>query len=141
MSKHYFLKEPLPCADCGGKSTCVTGKEIYPHRPDLYSKRFWRCECGAYCGCHPGSTFPLGSPAGSETRKARNAAHDAFDPLWERKIIRDGVPQHEARAAGYAWLAEQMGLPVEQTHIGMFTAEQARRVVEIIEACRKPRSA
>jgi len=139
--RHDQLVDPLPCADCGGSSTCVTGREIYPHRGDLHHKRFWLCGCGAYVGCHPGSTRPLGSPAGAETRRARNAAHAAFDPLWKRKIIRDGLQQHEARRAGYEWLAEQMGLPMEQTHIGMFTAAQCARVVEIIASARAAKRA
>lgn len=42
-----------------------------------------------------------------------------------------------ARNAGYAWLSQQMGLPPEQTHIGMFDVDQCKRVVEI---CKRTRS-
>ena len=121
----------LICSDCGGRDVqCVPGQEIYPHRPDLYAKWFWRCACGAYVGCHPNSQTPLGTPAGPATRKARNQAHAAFDALWQRKMRR-GTPRKEARNAGYAWLAREMGLDGEDTHIGSFTQEQCERVIEL----------
>lgn len=36
------------------------------------------------------------------------------------------------RNAAYRWLSEQMKLPIEQTHIGMFTVEQCKAALEII---------
>jgi hypothetical protein len=72
----------------------------------------------------------MGTPAGSATRRARGEAHAAFDALWQRKMRR-GTPRKEARNAGYAWLAREMGLDVEDTHIGSFTKEQCERVVEL----------
>ena len=36
------------------------------------------------------------------------------------------------RNAAYRWLSEQMELPIEQTHIGMFTVEQCKAALEII---------
>lgn len=115
------------CSNCGTVATLVTGAKIYPHRQDLYKKRFWLCvECGAYCGCHPGSTKPLGTPADAETRKARSAAHFAFDVIW-----RSGrIPRWEA----YAWLAQQLELPTHLCHIGMFDVDTCRRVIELSRA-------
>lgn len=41
------------CDYCGNKAAQVTGRKIYPHRPDLFSLRFWHCEpCKAWVGCH-----------------------------------------------------------------------------------------
>ena len=37
------------------------------------------------------------------------------------------------RKAAYGWLAEQMGLPIEKTHIGMFDIPQCQEVIKIIE--------
>ena len=48
-----------------------------------------------------------------------------FDPLWQ-----DGP--FKKRNAAYRWLSEQMELPIEQTHIGMFTVEQCKAALEII---------
>lgn len=114
------------CMECGNASRLVGGLVIYPHRPDLHAKKFWMCECGAYVGCHGGTTNPLGYPAGPETRRARSEAHAAFDPLWKGRKGR--------RSAMYQWLAGEMGLPPHQTHISWMNAAQARRVVAICRA-------
>jgi hypothetical protein len=128
LEKHRQQVHPEPpvCIECGGEGVLVTGREIYPHRPDLYAKRFYRCGCGAYCGCHPGTAAPLGHPCGPVTRKARSAAHAAFDPLWKRGTMN----RHQA----YAWLSDATGIPRERCHIGMMTAEQAQSVVEAVAA-------
>lgn len=111
------------CMECGKRAALVGGLHIYPHRPDLFSKKFWLCECGAYVGCHGGGTEPLGYPAGPETRKARSAAHAAFDPLWKRGQMK--------RSQAYKWLAAQLGQSPGETHISWMDAATARRVVEV----------
>lgn len=116
------------CMECAGKASLVTGKRIYPHRPDLYAKNFYLCDCGAYVGCHKGTKDPLGYPAGAETRKARSVAHAAFDPLWKTRTM----PRTEA----YKWLADRMGLTPGETHISWMDAATARRVVEICSVLR-----
>jgi len=122
--------EPV-CVECGRLAERVKGDRIYPHRADLHRKSFYRCECGAYVGCHPFTRIALGKPAGPATRAARNEAHRSFDALWRRKMDRDGCDQTQARNAAYAWLAEQMGLEPGCCHIGWMTADEARRVVEV----------
>lgn len=112
-----------PCIECGRSTERATGAEIYPHRPDLRRKHFWQCFCGAYVGCHSNTWRPLGYPCGPDTRKARMAAHEAFDHLWR------GGPM--ARGDAYAWLAEAMGLPPEECHIGMMTAAQAKEAARL----------
>ena len=108
----------------------VTGDEIYRHRQDLADKRFYKCDCGAYVGTHPGTCEPLGTPANSMTRKARSEAHAHFDALYKGvgKIKPDGG---SPRKRGYRWLADMMEMTQEECHIGMMNAAQARRVVEI----------
>lgn len=63
------------------------GAEIYPHRPDLHSLPFWRCDdCGNYVGCHhktKNRTAPLGCIPSPELRAARNELHRLIDPLWQ----------------------------------------------------------
>lgn len=120
------------CSDCPGAVVLVSGLVIYPHRPDLDHKQFWRCEsCGAYVGCHPGTEHPLGSPAGPATRAARNAAHAAFDPLWKAKMARENVRKHVARGAAYRWLADALGIDPSACHIGMMDEATALRVVDL----------
>lgn len=115
------------CDYCGSVSRLVTGKVIYPGSGDsLSKKKFYLCDNGhdrAYVGCHPNSDRPLGRLADAKLRKAKNAAHLAFDPLWKSGKMK--------RGDAYRWLAESMGLPVAQCHIGMFDVEQCRQVVRV----------
>lgn len=124
------------CADCGKLGKLVGGEAIYPHRPDLFAKSFYRCDCGAYVGCHPGTAIALGRPAGAETRQARSAAHAAFDPLWKAKASKFNIGFGKARGDGYKWLADQLGIPAEDCHIGWMDAETARRTAELCGAIR-----
>lgn len=120
------------CGECGTRTHIATGREIYPHRPDLWEGRhYWRCSCGAYCGVHRGTLKPLGKPAGKETRTARLAAHAAFDPLWQKRERISGITRKQARGRGYKWLAAQLGIDRKACHIGEMDAATARRVVEI----------
>lgn len=121
-----LIERMVVCIECGGNGSLCDGRSIYPHRPDLFNKSFYRCSCGAYCGCHPGTTKPLGHPCGPDTRKARSAAHAAFDPLWKTGKM--------GRRQAYAWLAAVLGIPEKECHIGMMTAERAGLVVAALRA-------
>lgn len=86
-----------------------------------------------------------GTPADAETRAARIAAHQAFDILWQQADARTDVwkvPEPErtrairqvrraARRREYKWLAKQLGIPVEECHIGFFDIETCRKVEEL----------
>lgn len=133
------------CGECqdGGDVDIAQGQIIYPNRSDLWShpdgaeRWWWLCnQCGGYVGTHRDTLKPLGSPAGKETRRAREAAHAAFDPLWQKRQRLSGLSRSAARGRGYKWLAGQLGIPAKECHIGHMTAEMARRVVEI---CREAR--
>ena len=113
------------CVECGGSPELTNGEAIYPHRPDLWHKRFWRCACGAYVGCHGHTERPLGRPAGPETRRARGFAHAAFDPLWQKKAM-------PSRRAAYTWLAGKMDMDFEDCHIGHMSRDEALAVVRIV---------
>lgn len=112
------------CDYCGKPAKCVSGKTIYAHRPDLHGLFFWLCPpCDAYVGTHKTSPdmAPLGRLANAELRKAKSAAHAAFDPLWKSGRM--------SRRAAYAWLSDKLGLPPEKTHIGMFDVDTCAAVV------------
>lgn len=118
------------CDYCQQPAQLVSGEAIYPHRPDLHHLRFWQCvPCDAWVGCHKGTERPLGRLANVELRTAKIAAHVAFDQLWKRTTPAGSF----SRTGAYKWLAEQMGIEVEQCHIGMFDAQQCQRVVEVCE--------
>lgn len=92
----------------------------------------WVCSpCGAWVGCHPGTTNPLGRLADRDLRKAKQEAHAVFDPLWRAKQCRYDLTKRDARNQGYRWLAFRLGISRDACHIGMFDLETCRRVVEI----------
>jgi hypothetical protein len=85
-----------------------------------------KCEPGwAYVGCHKITGEPLGRLANHELRGWKKMAHAAFDQLW--------LGREHTRGDMYLWLSEQLGIPMEKCHIGMFDVEQCKRV---IDACR-----
>lgn len=127
---HSLVEVPCRCGECGKDAVMVDGSVIYPHRPDLVEKRFYRCGCGAYVGTHAGTCEPLGTPAHTQTRRARSDAHAHFDALY-KEIGRRTPDGGSPRKRGYRWLAERMGMTPDECHIGMMTAQQAARVVEI----------
>ena len=109
------------------------GDKGYPYGADYGPT--WTCvPCQAWCGCHPGTENALGGLANAELRAAKQAAHAAFDPLWHGKIRRDKCSKRQARNAGYAWLAGQLGIPVKKCHIGMMNLDECRKVVEVCSA-------
>jgi hypothetical protein len=114
------------CESCKIDSELVTGKEIYPHREDLYSLYFYRCpKCERRVGCHYGTTNPLGGLASAQERVWRMRAHQRFDKLWKGGTV--------SRKQAYAWLSRVMGLPTRKTHIGMFTVSQCKNVIEFCD--------
>ena len=135
---------PVICPYCGNPSKLVSGDTIYTERRDLALLKYYRCvPCDAHVGCHKPGTFvyignkkinsdgslPMGQLADAQLRAARQVAHAVFDPIWRDA----GTP----RRAAYDWLARQMGLPVERTHIAEFDLAQCRRVVEVVNQAKK----
>lgn len=118
------------CPYCDKPAVLVTGAAIYPHRPDLFGKKFWQCKpCEAHVGCHEAGkgegdgTKPLGRLANAELRKWKSRAHSLFDPLWKTRTMR--------RKEAYAWLAQSLGISAANCHIGMFDVDQCKRTVEV----------
>lgn len=111
------------CQFCSAEAQMVTGEKIYPHRRDLWHLSFFYCDNNhdpAYVGTHKDGR-PFGTLADAETRKARSLAHQAFDKIWKSKSL--------SRSEAYVALSKHMNLPLEKTHIGMFSAAQAYEVV------------
>ncbi|TXH43513.1 MAG: hypothetical protein E6Q97_33955 [Desulfurellales bacterium] len=122
------------CPYCDRETKLVTGNKIYPHRKDLYHHHFWQCApCEAHVGVHKGTIKPLGSPANGHTRNMRSQAHNAFDPLWRTGPFKGMNGRYQA----YKWLADQLGIAVQNCHIGMFDVEQCTRVISICKEYRE----
>lgn len=118
------MKAPI-CPYCKMESILVSANVVYPHRPDLSGNLVWLCVADhAWVGCHKGTPIPLGRLANAELRKWKQRAHEAFDPFWLRETY-PRMARHEA----YVWLASQLGLSINDTHIGMFDIETCARAI------------
>jgi hypothetical protein len=79
----------IHCCGCGKEvdARLTDGVKIYPHRPDLSSLPFWRCDtCGNFVGCHHNTknrTKPLGCIPTAELREERKKIHALIDPIWQ----------------------------------------------------------
>ena len=80
------------CCECKSdvNARITNGEEIYPHRSDLSSLPFWRCDvCGNKVGCHHKTkdrTRPLGVIPSASISKLRSEIHKIIDPIWKSKI-------------------------------------------------------
>lgn len=145
------MTTPLICA-CGCPARLTTGKEVFPHRTDLWAMSFYVCTargCDGRVGCHPGTTAALGTPANEHLRRERSKTHNVLDPIWRhaekahcykppltKRSVR-GIRQ-KARRRVYAYLAHHMHLSPDKTHIGMFTAEQCSLAREVLRGITYP---
>lgn len=121
----------IRCPYCNRNAKRVGGDVIYPHRPDLYDKKFFACiPCDARVGCHSETGKPLGSLANRELRRARMLAHTYFDRLW-KSATRE--PARMSRTEAYAWLAEKLKLPASDCHIGLFDIRLCDELVKVVE--------
>jgi hypothetical protein len=117
------------CCECKReiKARLTNGKEIYPHRKDLFNLPFWKCDiCGNYLGCHhktKNRTNPLGVIPNKELKNARMHIHAILDPLWkEGKIARDKI---------YSKISNAIGTEYHTANIK--TIEEARNIYRIIK--------
>lgn len=117
------------CVECGATAKFGTGADAGLSDQRAVYRKVWYCDCGAWCGTHPGTSLPRGNPGSWGTLQARREAHLAFDPIWQG---RGGM----TRSRAYDWLAAQLGLSVADCHIGLFNAAMCARVVEVCQARR-----
>ena len=116
------------CCGCKTKvdARLTDGAEIYPHRQDLSSLPFWRCDtCGNYVGCHhktKNRTKPLGCIPTPEIKNARQYIHKILDPIWKSGRI--------SREELYANLSDQLGWEYHTANIK--SIEEARRFYRLV---------
>ena len=126
------LKKNTPrrviCPHCGAPAVIRPASEIYgdPTRTDeLYvCANYPRCK--AYVRMHPGTRVPMGTLANGDLRNLRIRAHRKFDEIWQSGIM--------DRNNAYRWMAESLGIPMSDAHIGMFGEYRCK---ELIEKCEK----
>lgn len=122
-------KREIHCCGCDAKvqARLTDGTEIYPHRRDLASLPFWKCDaCGNYVGCHhktQNRTSPLGCIPTPEIKNARQHIHRILDPIWKSgRLSRNEV---------YGRIAEATGRKSYHT-ANIRSVEEAREVFRIV---------
>ena len=112
------------CCTCDKdvQARLTDGKEIYPHRGDLASLPFWKCDaCGNYVGCHhktANRVKPLGVIPSAEIRNARRHLHDIIDPIWREGLL--------SRRQVYAKISEHIGREYHTAELS--DIEEAREI-------------
>lgn len=121
-------KYPKWCNICGGKVIYTSNAKVY-HGKEYGSGKCYLCtECGAYVGTHePRPKEALGLLANERMRKAKMACHDIFDSKWKGKN-----QARKKRNEMYAWLADKLGIKVEDCHFGHFDMDMLIKAYYIL---------
>jgi hypothetical protein len=114
------------CAyNCNIDARLTDGGEIYPHRADLKSLPFWKCdECNNFVGCHnktKNRTAPLGCIPTPELKEARKHIHALIDPIWQSGKM--------GRKELYSAISERIGWTYHTAKIR--SMEEAREIYRI----------
>jgi hypothetical protein len=114
------------CVYCDSMCDFVDSIEVYREsHGNIYLCR----KCSAHVGCHyKTSDHSFGFAAKEPLRKLRNNAHKVFDPLWETKA-KVGTSRKQAQAAARRWMADLLGIAIEEAHIGMLYDEQCEKLI------------
>ncbi|WP_294767148.1 zinc-finger-containing protein [uncultured Rhodoferax sp.] len=121
------LPVPEKCPHCGASCQIVNNASIYGREYGEWPWAVLCSGCRAYVGLHPFTGIPLGTLATAPIRKARSAAKDVFNPLWQSGSM--------TRSEAYAWLAGALGIAnVDECHIGWFDVAQCKAVIAAVNA-------
>lgn len=109
------------CPYCNDPAHAVDGRQVYPHRPDLHHRRFYVCwVCRAWAP-RAISGAPMARLANARTRRLRQQAHQAFDPVWQKGRM--------SRSQAYAWLRNALGLTSGQCHMAWMSDSNLEAVI------------
>jgi len=115
------------CCGCSQdiNARLTSGGEVYPHRRDLATLPFWKCDtCGNHVGCHyktSNPTQPLGVISTPEIRAARRHIHRLFDEILAEGTI--------TKAELYMAISERIG---DHYHTGNIkSVSDARNIYRI----------
>ena len=120
----------IHCCGCSQKvnARLTDGAEIYPHRKDLKSLPFWKCDdCGNYVGCHhktKNRTRPLGCIPTKELKDARQHIHKVIDRIWQS----GGMTRKQL----YKRLSDDLGWKYHTANIK--SVEEARKVYRLAKS-------
>lgn len=132
------MSQQVTCPYCSKPAVFKPSSAHVYHGRD-YGPIYECAPCEAWVGCHDGTDAPLGRLADAELRKAKMAVHAAFDPIWKARYERKHAvdPKYKkgmARGGRYKRLAELMGIPREECHIGMFDLTRCAAAVMVCKS-------
>lgn len=126
-----MTSKQIYCCTCVEKvdARLTDGAEIYPHRQDLRSLPFWKCDtCKCFVGCHHKTkhpTRPLGCIPSKEIKEARKHIHAILDPLWQSKRF--------GRGQIYAWIKQRLDMKYDYHTAQIRSIEEAREVYRLLK--------
>lgn len=119
-----FNASTMRCPYCGAPVIYRSADGIY--RNNSKGTMLYVCsrypQCGAYVRVHAGTKQPVGSMANRELRALRKTAHFYFDQLYWRGLM--------TKQEAYQWLANLVGAPISQAHIGYLREYYCTQVIE-----------
>ena len=116
---------------CGKPSEFVDSSIIYGNS---YGMIYLCRDCNAYVGVHKGTTKALGRLSNFNLRQTKKEAHFYFDQIAKNlinKIWEEYIPNISNRNKAYLWLSNQLDIPLDVCHIGMFDVEDCQRVINL----------
>lgn len=115
------LEPPTSCRYCQGEISLVRHSEIYNGKEFGDWPFAYLCRgCGAYVGVHPFTDVPLGILANKELREVKKAEKRHFEDLRLMGVL-------GSRKEAYAWLADQLGINVNECHWGWFDVDMCKQ--------------
>ena len=117
------------CPECLCKGKLKSGKDVFPHREDLFKKWFYVCEeHDTRVGCHRDSKEPMSlEMAGAQLRLLRSQVHGMFDPLWKNKHF-------NSRVHAYLWLSLEMNISIKKCHVSYFNENLCHQAIGILHS-------
>lgn len=114
----------MRCPYCGAPVVYRSADGIY--RDNSRKTMLYVCshypKCDAYVRVHTGTKIPMGSLANRELRTLRKEAHYYFDQLYKSGCM--------TRPDAYKWLADFIGAPLSEAHIGRLGEYYCKQVIE-----------
>ncbi|HMA68774.1 MAG TPA: zinc-finger-containing protein [Candidatus Mcinerneyibacterium sp.] len=136
MKNYGFIYFPNGCNHCGSPVEFVDSSIIYGKSYGM----IYKCtKCDSYVGSHkPDYMYnqPLGRLANKIERELKKEAHSLFDPLWKTGKIDTLMPdiiKTNSRKKAYIWLSKKLNISLDSCHIGHFTENTLREVIEILK--------
>lgn len=122
--RHRDIYSAKICPYCNSNTKIVSEEFIYGR--SYKNKSIICCRnfpvCDSFVGTHVNGS-PLGRLANKSLRGAKIQAHKFFDILWKDNYLE--------RGEAYEWLSDKLNIPLDYTHIGMFSVETCKNVVKL----------